>query len=272
MKPKILTGIAFLLVVLVFVTTPAHARTTVYVTADNGAGTNLFGTLNLETGKFTQIAQTTPLFYALSAGPEGRIYGADVNTGSIFTISTRGVTIPYGSVTAPGYQYSGTSLYGFFGLAYKRWEDNLFAVNVDPMHVSLYRIGKHGRTQTDIGIIEGPNTGIFFSGSLALGPHGKLYFDFIPASGPQLYMIDQFNGAPTPIGSGLGTDVLTLFSDGTKLFGIDTDTISEIGIYVINIETGVATPTGVVVTGLPNTNDFFVDTAIFSPFDHERCD
>jgi hypothetical protein len=268
MKSKVSTGIAFLLAVLVFVI-PAHARAIVYVTADNLAGTNLFGTLNLETGKFTEIAQTTPLFYALSAGPEGRIYGADIDTGTIFTISKSGVTKPYGSITAPGFEYSG---YGFFGLAYQRWEDNFFAVNVDPMHVSLYRIGKHGRTQTDIGVIEGPNTGIFFNGSLAFGPHGKLYFDFIPASGPQLYTIDQFTGAPTPIGSGLGTDILTLFSDGAKLYGIDTDTTSEIGIYVIDIKTGVATPTGVIVTGLPSTNDFYLDTAIFYPSDNERCD
>jgi len=268
MKSKILTGIAFLLTVLVAVT-PVRARDTVYVTADNLAGTNLFGELNLKTGEFTQIAQTTPLFYALSAGPDGRIYGADVDTGTIFTISISGVTRPFGTITAPGYQYDG---YGFFGLAYQTWEDHFFAVNVDPMHVSLYRIGKHGRTQKDIGIIEGPDTGIFFSGSVALGPHGKLYFDFVPPSGPQLYKIDQFTGAPTPIGSGLGTDILTLFSDGTKLFGIDTDATSQIGIYVIDPETGVAIPTGVIVTGLPSTNDFYIDTATFSHVDHERCD
>jgi hypothetical protein len=268
MKSKISTGIAFLLAVFVL-TAPVHARNTIYVTADNLAGTNLFGTLNLETGKFTQIAQTTPLFYALSAGPEGRLYGADLNTGSIFTISDDGVTRPYGTITAPGYQFNG---YGFFGLAYQRWEDQLFAVNVDPMHVSLYRIGKHGGTQTDIGVIEGPNTGIFFSGSLAIGPHGKFYFNFIPTSGPQLYVIDQFTGAPTPIGSGLGTDVLALFSDGTKLFGIDTDTTSQIGIYVIDVDTGVATPTGIIVTGLPSTNDFYIDTAMFCPLCHERCE
>jgi hypothetical protein len=269
MKSKILTGIALFLAALVFIS-PVYARNTVYVTADNLAGTNLFGTLNLETGEFTQIAQTTPLFYALSAGPEGRIYGADLNTGTIFTISDRGVTKPYGTITAPGYQFSG---YGFFGLAYQSWEDKFFAVNVDPMHVSLYRIGSHGRTQTDIGVIEGPNTGIFFSGSLAIGPHGKFYYNFVPSSGPQLYVIDQFTGAPTPIGSGLGTDVLALFSDGSKLFGIDTDTNSEIGIYVIDIETGVATPTGVTVKGLPATNDFYIDTAMILPAGrHERCE
>jgi hypothetical protein len=90
-----------------------------------------------------------------------------------------------------------------------------------------------------------------------------LYFDFYPPSGPQLFTVDQFTGAPTPIGSGLGTDILTLFSDGTKLLGIDTDTTSQIGIYVIDIKTGVAHPTGVVVTGLPSTNDFYIDTAAF---------
>jgi len=274
MKVKFAPGIAILFAVLVFAT-PVLAKTTVYVTADNGAGTNLFGTLDLKTGKFTQIAQTTPLFYALSAGPDGRIYGADVITGSLFTISARGVTIPYGTITAPGYQYNATngpSFWGFFGLTYQPWEDELLAVNVDPMHVSLYRIGKHGRAQKDLGIIEGPHTGVFFSGSLALGPQGKLYFDFVPASGPQLYKIDQFTGAPTPIGSGLRTDILTLFSDGTELFGIDTDATSQIGIYVIDTKTGVATPTGAVVTGLPDTNDFYIDTALFSPFERERCD
>jgi hypothetical protein len=257
MKSKILAGIAFLLAVLVTIT-PAHARTTLYVTADNLMGTNLFGTLDLETGKFTQIAQTTPLFYALSAGPDGRIYGADLDTGTLFTISPSGVPRPYGTITAPGFEFPG---YGFFGLVYQRWEDNFLAVNVDPMHVSLYRIGNHGRTQKDLGVIEGPDTGYYFSGSLALGPRGKLYFDFYPPSGPQLYTVDPFTGAPTPVGSGLGTDILTLFSDGTKLLGIDTDTTTQIGIYVIDIKTGVAHPTGVVVTGLPSTNDFYIDTA-----------
>ena len=70
MNSKNLMGIALVLTALVFFT-PTYARDSVYVTADNGAGTNLFGTLNLKTGEFTQIAQTTPLFYALAAGPDG---------------------------------------------------------------------------------------------------------------------------------------------------------------------------------------------------------
>jgi hypothetical protein len=248
---------------------PVFAGTTLYVTADNANGTNLFGKLDLRTGKFTEIAQTTPLFYALTTGPGGRLYGADINTGTLFTISRTGATISYGSVTAPG--YSGEFGYGFLGLVHQGSEDDFLAVNVDPVHVSLYSIIKHGRKLSDLGIIEGPDTGIFFNGSLAYGPAGKLYFDFIPASGPQLYVLDPHTGAPKAVGKGLGTDILTLFSDGTRLYGIDTDVTSDIGIYVIDRNKGVAIPTGVTIKGLPSSNDFYLDTATFAD-DCERSD
>jgi len=38
-----------------------HAGT-VYITADNLEGTNLFGTLDVATGQFSQIASTDPVF------------------------------------------------------------------------------------------------------------------------------------------------------------------------------------------------------------------
>src|SRR5215468_3287179 len=53
---------------------------TIYVTADDFAGTNLFGTLDPVTGQFTQIATTGPLFLALTIGPGGTIIGADANS------------------------------------------------------------------------------------------------------------------------------------------------------------------------------------------------
>lgn len=270
MKPRNVARIAVLLATVILVG-PVCARTCLYATADNGAGTNLFGTLNLRTGKFSQIAQTTPLFYALTSGPDGRLYGVDVNTGTIFTISNSGVTTSYGSVTAPGYP-SGAG-YGFLGLAYRGTRDGLYAVNVDPMHVSLYTIEKHGNKQTDIGVIEGPDTGTFYNGSLVFGPAGKLYFDFVPPSGSQLFTIDPSTGTPTPVGSGLGTDILTLFSDGTELYGIDTISTMAIGIYTINRKTGVAVPHRITVTGLPSSNDYYLDAAAFAPEgDRRECD
>ena len=89
--------------------------------------------------------------------------------------------------------------------------------------------------------------------------------------GPLLTSFGGTPGAPTPVGHGLGTNILMLFSDGTKLYGIDTLATSGIGIYVIDRKTGVATATGVTVTGLPSTNDYYLDTATFSS-DDGRCD
>ena len=73
----------------------------VYLTADNLEGTNLFGTLNVATGQFSQVATTDPVFLGLTSGAGGKLYGADINSGHLFTISTSGATTQYGSVTAP---------------------------------------------------------------------------------------------------------------------------------------------------------------------------
>ncbi len=261
--------IALLLAAFLFAAS-LQAGTTVYVTADNGAGTNLFGTLNLRTGRFHQIATTKPLFYALTTGPEGRIYGADLRTGKVYTISASGGTRRYGSIIAPGVQYGFG--YGFLGLAYPGAGGQLFAINVDPRHVTLDLIGENGNSLTDIGITEGPDTGIFYGGNLTFGPFGRLYFDFsaIDAGGnpvPMLYTIDPTTGAPTAVGSGLGSEILTLFSDGARLYGINTVATTDIGIYIVNTRTGVAVPTGVTVTGLPRSDHFYIDTATFAHVD-----
>jgi hypothetical protein len=95
----------------------AVRASTVYIAADNLEGTNLFGTLDVATGQFSQIASTGPLFLALTNGPGGKIYGADANSGHLFTISTSGATIQYGSVTAPS---------AFYGLAYSRSAGKFF--------------------------------------------------------------------------------------------------------------------------------------------------
>ena len=86
----------------------------VYATADNGNGSNLFGTMDLTTGQFTQIATTTPLFGSLAAGPGGTLYGGagSLNFG-LYAISPAGVTSPFGTVTAPPLGLAP----GFLGLA-----------------------------------------------------------------------------------------------------------------------------------------------------------
>jgi hypothetical protein len=254
--PIRLTILAFLLSYVATV-----QATAVYVSADDGAGTNLFGTLNVATGQFTQINTTTPLFYAMTTGQGGQLYGADLNSGNLFTISPSGMTAQFGSVTAPS---------AFFGLASSNASGNFFADNLDPMNVTLYSIAGNGNNSSPVGVLAGPNSGFFNPGNLTFGPGGNLYFDYSNSLlGPDhgtLYTVNTSTGMLTAIGPGLGTGTLALFSDGTKLYGVDSSvgTDTGIGVYSINTMTGLATEVST-VTGLPGGNDvFFVDAVTSS--------
>ena len=257
--PKIRKGVvlatllAALALALSFI---ASARATIYVTADNGS-TNLFGTLDIATGQFSQIATTTPLFFALTTGAGGKLFGADLNSGHLFTISKSGVTAQFGSGTAPD---------AFQGLAYSN-TGSLFAVNVGTTTANLYSIAGDGNSNSLIGEMVGANSpGLFPTGDLVFGPGGNLYFDYFAADGASatLYTVNTSTGALTPVGSGLGTDILNLFSDGKNLYGIDTDFTpndAPLGIYTIDTVTGVATQVST-VTGLPG--DYYLDTSTVS--------
>lgn len=245
------------LAVALFHLAPARGST-IYVTADNGT-TNLFGILDPTTGQFSQIATTTPLFFSLTAGPGGKLFGADVNSGNLFTISASGVTAQFGSVTAPS---------AFYGLAYSKGSGNFFADNLDPMNVTLYSIAGDGNSSSPVGVLAGPNSGFFPTGNLAFGPGGNLYFNYSSdlnngGANSTLYTVNTSTGGLTAIGSGLGTDILALFSDGTTLYGVDSIATSDIGIFSINTTTGVATQLST-VTGLPSDGGYFLDTATAS--------
>jgi len=233
--------------------TPAWAGT-VYLTADDLNGTNLFGTVNIATGQFTQITATSQVFLALATGPGGQIIGADANSGNLYSISPSGSTAQFGSVAAPD---------AFFGLAYSSSAGKFFADNLNSTNVTLYSIAGNGNSSSLVGIMAGPNSGLFPTGNLVFGPGGNLYFDFLPTNGMEsvLYRVNTSSGALTQVG-GLGTDILSLFSDGTTLYGIDADTTSNTGIYTINTGSGLATRIST-LTGLP-AGDFFVDAATFS--------
>ena len=249
--------LAILLTLLAFVCfglATAHAGT-VYITADNLEGTNLFGTLNVATGQFSQIATTDPVFLGLTSGPGGKLYGADINSGQLFTISTSGATMQYGSVTAPN---------GFYGLAYAHSAGKFFADDISPTNVNLYSITGNGNSSSFVGQLAGPNSGFFPTGNLVFGPGGNLYFNFssdlVNGSNSTLYTVNTSTGALTPIGTGLGSGILALFSDGTALYGIDANLTSDIGVFSIDSTTGVATRVST-LTGLPASDSFFVDAA-----------
>ncbi len=226
------------------VTAAARADSVVYATADNGI-TNLFGTMDLTTGQFTQIATTTPLFGSLTQGQGGTLYGGAGNLNlNLYSISPSGTPSQFGTVTAPNNSYGFTGLAsegaaGFFGVAQ--------VGNIPgPFSATLEHISADGTSFSVVGTMG--LFGSFNSGNLAFGPNGTLYFDAWNASFVSvLYALNTTTGLATAVGSGVGsTDPLALVSVGTTLYGIDTFAPTNREIYTINTTTGAATEIGTV--------------------------
>ena len=259
------TWTAAILSLMIGMTLEAKAGSgTVYATADNGVNF-LFGTVNLSTGQFSQIATTTPLFASLTAGSGGTLYGAagfGIPNYGLYSITPSGVPSQFGSVTAPS-----TDLFpGFLGLASQGaagfYADHVTAANTafsSPITATLVHISADGNSSTVVGTM-GTTFGSYNSGNLTFGPDGKLYFDCwntYPADVATLYSINTTTGAATAIGTGLGTlfnDFLTMTTVGNTLYGIDTyapeGPSGGPSIYTINTTTGAATAIGS-VSGLP---------------------
>ena len=204
------------------------------------------GTLNLATGRFSEISSETQSFQGLTTGSGGTIYGAGAND-DLYTLSTAGVATRYGTLALP----SGD---GYLGLTYS--SGSFSAILETAGGNELYNIAGNGNSSTAKGTITGDEDNA--SGSLAYGPNGMLYSDF--GSSAKLFTINPSTGAATAVGSGLGTVELTLVSDGATLYGINTVATSNIGIYTINTTTGTATQIST-VAGLSSGST--LDTATF---------
>jgi hypothetical protein len=232
------------------VTAETRAGNVVYATADNGT-TFLFGTMDLTTGQFTQVATTTPLFGSITGGAGGTLYGGEGNLNfNLDTISPSGMTTRFGSVTAP------SNSFGFTGLA-SAGVAGFYAIYQTgslpgPFSATLEHISADGNSSSVVGTLSS-SFWSFNSGNLAFGPNGKLYFNVwpTPSDVATLYEVNTTTGAATAVGSGLGTtDPLALVSVGSTLYGIDTFVPSTPSIFTIRTTTGVATAIGT-VSGLP---------------------
>ncbi len=133
--------------------------------------------------------------------------------------------------------------------------------------MTLYSIARNANNSSFVGLLAGPNAGYFPSGNLAFGRDGNLYSnyssDLVNGANPTLYTVNTSTGGLTAVGSGLGSGILALFSDETVIYGIDANLTSDIGVYIIDTITGVATRVST-VTGLPDSNSFYVDAATVS--------
>lgn len=236
-----------------FLAVASPASATIYVTADDLNGSNLFGSLNPATGQFVQITTTEPLLLALTGGPGGQLIGADANSNSLFTITKSGVSSPFGSATTAEPAFGLTFAGGKF-----------YADTLSPESVDFYSISSDGNAATFIKQLAGPDSGYFPTGNLAADASGKLFFNFSPdpnagGGNSQLYTVDPATGDLTAIGNGLGSDILALVFDQGILYGLDANTTTGIGVFTIDTATGLATQIST-VTGLPN-DSYFIDAA-----------
>lgn len=220
----------------------------------NLSNNSLFGTLDLTTGQFAQSNALSGTVLSLTAGPTGALF-AGLPDGHLYTLSGSGVLSQFGSITAPvppgGFQN------GFWGLA-NVGPNGFFAINVNDFPFTLDRITPDANSLNVVGSLGSTAAvAVFGTGGLAVGPDGALYYNATTVAGvDQLYRVNPATGVATAIGSGLGTlnnDALTLVTANGTLYGVDTfalSSFSPIQIYTINTTTGVATYTGVNVTGL----------------------
>jgi hypothetical protein len=233
-----------------------EADVIVYATGDNGL-TATFGTLDLTTGQYIQSGTPSQIVASLTSGPGGTLYAGvtDYKTGNqhLYTISASGALTQFGTAT------SSPSGVGFWGLAYAG-SSGFYAV--DATRPSNFdRIAADGNSLSVVGTLP---TALLSQGELAYGPDGSLYYTSASLSSAQLYRVDPLTGAATAVGTGLHTfdnNPLTLVTAGGQLYGIDNGGGSPLGIpiYTINTTTGLATPTGAYVTGLPS--GYTLDTA-----------
>ena len=227
----------------------ARADIVTYATADNGV-TNLFGTMDLTTGQFTQISTTNQLFGSLTTGPGGVVYGGgatiDLNLSSnfnLYTISPSGAPTPFGTVTAPSLGFYGlvpTAAAGFFA-------DNVtFDSSTGFLTATLLHIASDGGNSLSIVGTLGTSFDSFNTGNLAFGPDGRLYFNAENgAVSPLSCGKYDHRVAATAIGSKRSSrsSPLTMVSTGLA-GGTDTFALTNPTIYTIDTTTGMATAIG----------------------------
>ncbi len=261
---KIRTTLFFAAAMLGATFASARADLVVYATASSSS-TSIFGTLDLTTGAFHEIADFSAQnihAQSLSVGPGNSLYASDENSGNLYTISTSGQT-HLNALNVPG---------ALWGLTY------------DP-GVGFYGINPHHGVANGNILLETINNGVtmitpasnpvgttaslnYASGGLVLGSNGKLYENLYSYSAGRLdlYQIDPSTGLGTVVGTGgLGTkynDSLALVNAGGTIYGVDTlahaGSSSGIRIYTVDTTSGTATDTGVTVTGLQS--GYTIDT------------
>jgi len=232
MKPKFL-GSALLLGAgaILFPIQEAKADVVVYA----GAYFEQYGTLDLTTGVFTLLG--TPGDQAGFGELGGNLYAGDGNgdTSSVNPANGKDTFIGTGSTT---YDTFGSTTTGLYAVSHPTGANPFLTYSVNPSTGVATLLGSTGQ---DIN----PNGG---TAGLSAGSN-TLYWTW--TSGPHsiLYSLNLTTGFANEIGDTGGFIGALVYVNGT-LYG--EDVISD-GIDILNTSDGLATPTGVTVSGAPRS-------------------
>lgn len=218
----------------------ARADTYVYVTGS----ANEFGTLDLNTGGFSQISTLNlpagDYIYGMGYGANGMLYGVDSDpTANLWQINPNtGVATEIGSIGQSATDATSDSA------------GKLFVLSQD-LNAVYYTMNPPSTSPSVVGAI-----GISSGGLMAVTPDGSQLYTTTQST-YQLVSINPTTGATTTIGSGLGYGVDNgLFVNGT-LYGFDIYTDA---IVTINTSSGTASQVG--TYSLPNGDTIYASALI----------
>jgi len=201
-----LRGVFCLLAGLMLVASTSAFGQLAYAVEFNQAN-NLFGTINLLNGNFTQLgSEGTTLFNDIAQAPGGNLYGI-VNTASLVTLNTNTGTV----LTSVNFNVSGIESLAIApnGTLYGATQSALYTINAANGHATL--VGNFN------------NSAIGSSGqNIRFGSDGNLYDTDggVNATNTDLFQISTVNGRATLMGVVTNFPGLTLENAGSQMYGV----------------------------------------------------
>jgi uncharacterized protein (TIGR03437 family) len=191
---------------------------------------NVFGTIDLGTGAFTSIAGLKLTAAGLGVA-NGSLFTADLNSGTLYSLTTTGVTTQIGS--SPGITYFGgfgsttSGLYAV-GCTSCSWspDTELGLYSIDPSTGAVRLIGMTGVHLVYI-------TAVNSTVGAGLSTNSSTLYFASPAN--ELYTLDTSTGQATLVGSYGGWYIAALLTEGGTLYGASG--------YILTLNTATGAPT-----------------------------
>ena len=206
-------------IALVFLLTITPAVIAQSSTVYGITGGGVFGTLNLNSGAWSQLGNSGVELAGLG-GFGGGVYGGIYNGGTLYQVN-----LSNGNLTAIGtcsvnYAGFGSTISSLYGIDFASNGRNLYSVNAG--NGSCMPIGPIGGPPCNVGVSSGGST---------------LYFACDTGSGSVLYSINTSNGIATPIGNTGVSDIFAMIVTSGVLYA----TTEAGALYTLNTTNGAAT-------------------------------